>query len=397
MISNSKHNNYKHFSFRDFLSDDYFISSTKNPSEESILFWETFLKENPDKRKEYNSAKDFILSLSDAGALPAGEIDELWGQIEQDKSTKRKSLRINKLYLAISSIAAAVILVFITIRVIQLELTRPDNDLITFAQQTVEEKDINGETQLILSKNNVVSIKEDEAIISYGNAGIKVQNTNVQKEDIASFNQLIIPRGKRSKLTLSDGTEVWVNAGTRVVYPSEFTGTNREIYVDGEVYLDVARDEKRPFFVHTKKASVKVLGTKFNVTAYETEASTNVVLVSGSVSIDIERSKKTTVLIPDQMFSLTDDKESVQVVDATRYTLWIKGLYLFESEDLSVVFRRLSNYYGIDIKYDPILAKLKCSGKLDVKDNIDNVLSSLSFVAPIVSSKEGNSYIISKK
>lgn len=97
------------------------------------------------------------------------------------------------------------------------------------------------------------------------------------------------------------------------------------------------------------------------------------------------------------MFSLTDDKESVQVVDATRYTLWIKGLYLFESEDLSVVFRRLSNYYGIDIKYDPILAKLKCSGKLDVKDNIDNVLSSLSFVAPIVSSKEGNSYIISKK
>lgn len=396
MISNSNYNNYKHFSFRDFLSDDYFISSVKKPSDESVLFWKTFLKENPTKTEEYNLAKDFILSLSDAGTLPKSEIDELWHKIQQDKSAKKKPLKISKLYLAISSIAAAVILVFITTRVIQFELTRPDNDLIMFAQQTVEEGN-NGETQLILSKNNVVSIKEDEAIISYGNAEIKIQNASVQKEDIASFNQLIIPRGKRSKLTLSDGTEVWVNAGTRVVYPSEFTGTNREIYVDGEVYLDVARDEKHPFFVHTKKTSVKVLGTKFNVTAYETEASTSVVLVSGSVSVATEHSKKTTVLVPDQMFSLTDDKESVQGVDATRYTLWIKGLYLFESEDLSVVFRRLSNYYGIDIKYDPALAKLKCSGKLDVKDNIDNVLSSLSFVAPITSSKDGNSYIISKK
>ena len=395
MISNPKQSDYKQFSFRDFLMDDYFVMSIKKPDRDSDLFWENFLRENPGKAGDYNMARDFIASLSESATLPTSEIDEMWHKIENNKLGQKKPLRINKLYIAISA-AAAIILLFITIRLMQPGVLHADSDLVAFARQSVDTLSTSGETQLILSKNRVVSIKEDEAIIKYGDSGIKVQDADVQKEDVASFNQLIIPRGKRSKLTLSDGTEVWVNAGTRVVYPSEFKGNSREIYVDGEVYLDVAHDEKRPFFVRTKQVSVRVLGTKFNVMAYEAEANANIVLVSGSVSVDTEHSRKT-VLTPNQMFSLSGDKESVRTVDATRYTLWTKGLYLFESEDLAVVFNRLSNYYGADIKYDPALAKLKCSGKLDVKDNLEKVLNSLAFVAPISSVKEGDAYVVSKR
>lgn len=77
---------------------------------------------------------------------------------------------------------------------------------------------------------------------------------------------MVIPRGKRSVLTFSDGSKVWVNAGTRVIYPTEFEKDKREIYVDGEIYIEVARDEERPFYVRTKDMNVRVLGTKFNVT-----------------------------------------------------------------------------------------------------------------------------------
>ncbi len=84
-----------------------------------------------------------------------------------------------------------------------------------------------------------------------------------------SFNQLIVPNGKRSTLALEDGTKMWINAGSRVIYPNKFKKNKREIYVDGEVYMEVARDEERPFVVKTNMLDVQVLGTSFNVMAYK--------------------------------------------------------------------------------------------------------------------------------
>ena len=109
-------------------------------------------------------------------------------------------------------------------------------------------------------------------------------------------------------MTFADGSKVWVNAGTRVIYPVEFEKDKREIYVDGEIYIEVARDENRPFYVRTKDMNVRVLGTKFNVTAYESEAIRSVVLAQGCVQVETARTPKA-ILAPNQMFSLPMERK----------------------------------------------------------------------------------------
>lgn len=111
-------------------------------------------------------------------------------------------------------------------------------------------------------------------------------------------------------LTFSDGSKVWVNAGTRVIYPTEFEKDKREIYVDGEIYIEVARDEERPFYVRTKDMNVRVLGTKFNVTAYESEPIRSVVLAQGCVQVETTQTPKA-ILAPNQMFSSVEGKENI--------------------------------------------------------------------------------------
>lgn len=91
-----------------------------------------------------------------------------------------------------------------------------------------------------------------------GNINVNSEEVNIEKEDIKeekvqSFNQLIVPIGKRSSITFTDGSKMWVNAGSKVIYPAQFTADSREIFVEGEIYLDIVHDEKRPFIVKPEK------------------------------------------------------------------------------------------------------------------------------------------------
>ena len=257
-----------------------------------------------------------------------------------------------------------------------------DPDIATFAVNTKADLPLTEETLLILAEDNVVSLKEKETEITYDSVEIKTNQESIQKEKSAAYNQLVIPRGKRSVLTFADGSKVWVNAGTRVIYPVEFEKDKREIYVDGEIYIEVARDENRPFYVRTKDMNVRVLGTKFNVTAYESEAIRSVVLAQGCVQVETARTPKA-ILAPNQMFSSADGKENISQVDVEQAISWINGLYCFQSADLGIVLQRLSTYYGVNVEFDPALSKIKCSGKIDLKDNFETVINGLTFVAPI--------------
>ena len=187
-------------------------------------------------------------------------------------------------------------------------------DIATFAVQTKTELPATEETLLILAEDKVVSLKEKETTITYDSVAIKANEENISKKELAVYNQLVIPRGKRSVLTFSDGSKVWVNAGTRVIYPTEFEKDKREIYVDGEIYIEVARDEERPFYVRTKDMNVRVLGTKFNVTAYESEPIRSVVLAQGCVQVETTQTPKA-ILAPNQMFSSVEGKENISQVD----------------------------------------------------------------------------------
>ena len=237
-------------------------------------------------------------------------------------------------------------------------------------------------------------ITDKEAEIRYDDSKITVSRSQIPKEESAKYNQLIIPKGKMSRLTLSDGTKVWVNANTRIVYPAEFTGKQREIYVDGEIFLDVVHDD-RPFIVRTKGLNIEVMGTRFNVCAYDKGELERIVLVEGSVRVADKTGGNKRVLEPKQMYEAAGGETRVEEVDVRKYASWIEGLYYFDRERLENVARLLSDYYGVSIVCSEKTGGFACSGKLDLKSDLDEVLLGLSLSLPVVCEHVGDDmYII---
>lgn len=375
---------YKNYNVTDFLKDKDFIRWQLFNDEGDRRFWYDTIEKYPNLKlpvekaiilyKENIRFNDFSMSVSEISE----RVISLQNQI-RFKERKKKSKRI---ILSLSSIAASIAII-ISVPL----LFNKDNDvqdISTFARTIPDNNDLySSDTKLIVSENNTVILNNSESIIQYEEDGIKADDNLIQKEGAAPYNQLITPYGKRSVITFSDGTKAWVNAGSKLVYPAEFSQGKREIYVDGEIYIEVSEDKKRPFVIKTSQVDIEVLGTKFNVSAYEADKENSVVLLSGSVSISSNMQKKDIILKPDQMYSYIEGSHTVQDVDAGIYILWTQGIYQFESEKLANIVTRLERYYGIKIECDPDISGLKCSGKLDLKDNMHKLLEELSRALPI--------------
>lgn len=279
-----KYTDYSQSTFEELLQDDFFLSSMKQPTEETEAFWNDFERSKPANLDDFKAAKECIVAIAEGqNSLSEEESTELWNRIN---TTNTSRARHKNYFLVGMSIAASVVILLGSLFFLRNLQGNDDLDIASFALQAKITLPKSDETLLILSEKKVLSMKEKDAVITYDSTEINTSQEKVAKENVASYNQLVTPRGKRSVLTFSDGSKVWVNAGTRVIYPAEFEKEKREIYVDGEIYIEVARDESRPFYVKTKNMNVRVLGTKFNVTAYESEYVQSVVLVSGSVQVD---------------------------------------------------------------------------------------------------------------
>ena len=181
---------------------------------------------------------------------------------------------------------------------------------------------------------------------------------------------------------MADGSRIWVNANTRVVYPVTFEEKKREIYVDGEIYLEVYPDKERPFIVKSKKMDIHVLGTKFNVSAYESNSEVSVVLVSGKVNVRTDN-RIESVLKPSDRLSYKKDVTDIQTVNVENYISWKDGFYTFDNECFSTVLDKLSDYYGKKMKYSVAAGALRCSGSLNLDEDMVKVLTGLESTMPV--------------
>jgi transmembrane sensor len=198
----------------------------------------------------------------------------------------------------------------------------------------------------------------------------------------AAMNQVHIPYGKRSLLTLADGTRIWMNSGSQLSYPATFEGQTREVYLSGEAFFEVAHDPQKPFFVITQDLKIKVLGTRFNVTSYSSDKTTQAVLVEGKVSAGKNRMfAKTMELTPGEriVYDKTQQSLSRDKVDINLYTSWINGYLIFDREPVREIFTRLERYYNQSIIMDNSLIHTTFSGKLDLTDSIGKVFENISF------------------
>ena len=374
---------YLKYKVEDFLMDDFFVDTMLEPTDESKAFWKSLTDEHKVDVNEFISAYMTLKSLNEAvPKVPEGRAEELLKRIEHtNKVTLQRKKRLS--ILRYSSIAASILLVLGISLFSYLSNGNgyENQSLVEFANANSNHLPQKSKYIELISNNESLMLVGTHADVKYDESGnVKVNKETIKaanaKKATTGFNQLRVPYGKRAFLALSDGTELWVNVGTVVSYPTVFAKDIREIYVDGEVYANVTHDPNRPFIIRTSKLDVRVLGTSFNVSAYQNDKQINVVLVNGSVHIQ-PISGKETVMKPNQMYSYTDQSVSLKRVDVEKYISWRNGNYSFQNESIENILLLLSRYYNVTMKFPDTASGISFSGKLEIKDDISQILNGL--------------------
>ena len=199
------------------------------------------------------------------------------------------------------------------------------------------------ETNTTVISDGGVVINKDKGALVYG------------KTNIVAYNTMTTPRGGQYRLTLPDGTQIWLNAASSITYPTAFVGPERKVEITGEVYFEVAKNEKMPFKVKLRdETEIRVLGTHFNVNAYADEPLVRTTLLEGSVMIN------NSVLKPGQAYS----NGKVTEADTEAAVGWKNGVFIFNRDNLTSVMRQLSRWYDVDVEYQGSLASRTFSGKI---------------------------------
>lgn len=187
------------------------------------------------------------------------------------------------------------------------------------------------------------------------------------------YNTLIVPRGGEFALELADGTRVWLNSESTLKYPVYFAGNRREVVMTGEGYFEVAKDAGKPFIVAVNGVNVRVLGTSFNISAYNEKVVTT--LVEGKVQL--QKGMDSVTLTPDQQGIWQAGKSGFEVkrVEARNYSLWREGVFYFEDVDLETILDAMARWYNVNIFYmNPSLKSMKFSVEVKRYENIEQIL-----------------------
>lgn len=210
----------------------------------------------------------------------------------------------------------------------------------------------NADDKTPVENPDATELSEDERILVYDAAGAvaNAAEPNVQTE--VETHVLQTPRGEDFKVRLADGTLVWLNADSRLEYPSAFVGGERHVVLRGEAYFEVAHDEQHPFIIETPSLTTRVLGTEFNISCYSA-SNAHVTLVDGSLEVSRTDGSKTVRLKPGEDALLTADGSfEVKQVDTDYYLFWKEGFFYFDNVPLSDIMQSLGRWYNVTVVFD---------------------------------------------
>lgn len=194
----------------------------------------------------------------------------------------------------------------------------------------------------------------------------------------AGMQTIYVPAGQRAEIILSDSSKVWLNAKTKLTFPSNFEADNRTVSLDGEGYFCVSHNKKRPFIVKTRQYDIKVLGTEFNVQAYKDNPVFETALLKGSVQIDSKISRERILLEPDKKMDAVNGEISVTPITQYNYFRWKEGLLCFDNNTIDEMFKKLQLCFDVRIivKNNQILNN-RYTGKFRIDDGVEQVLKTL--------------------
>ncbi len=207
----------------------------------------------------------------------------------------------------------------------------------------------------------VLEQQQEKVLKELDGTMINVMKEHISYEKMANddpgklvYHELVIPRGGEFSLTLSDGTEVYMNADSKLRFPTKFGRNERVVELEGEAYFQVARNEKSPFIVKVASMEIEVLGTEFNVSAYPEDAVIQTTLVRGSVEVSSEKSGESVILHPGEQSALNRENNSLNVstVDVSYVMAWKEGRLRFKEKPLREVMKIISRWYDVEVVYE---------------------------------------------
>lgn len=375
-----------------------------------------WLEQRPENREHFDKAYQEYVLNENLRVYESADRDSIWRKtMAKIDAGKKDEVPVRKLYpFRRIAIAAAIATLIFSAGLFYYNQGHPDqvvykNDIapgkagatLTLANgKKIRLSDtVNGE----VAKEAGITITktaDGQVVYSVSSSGNKVKQSD---------NILSTAKGETYKLTLPDKTIVWLNAASTIKYPVNLNALEeRRVQLSGEAYFQVSKDKKHPFIVETNKQTIKVLGTHFNVNAYENEGKTRTTLLEGSVQVSIhvpskggvptDKTGTSEILKPNQQVVLNDGKFRISDVDAQDAIAWQQGYFAFNSETLEEIMNRVERWYDVKVIFeDPSLKKETFIGSVSKYEQVSKVLRLLAGTNTITFKIEGSTIRVSRK
>ena len=259
-----------------------------------------------------------------------------------------------------------------------------------------------GSTIVLDSASNGTISKQGNIKVQKLNSGLLAYTINghqVTENDDVFFNTISTPRGGQYQVTLADGTKVWLNAASSIRFPVVFTGRERRVEITGEAYFEVAKNKTMPFKVKATSSEIEVLGTHFNVNAYNDEASIKTTLLEGKVKVSVPAlgaNQSPRFLEPGQQARVNKEGKInvIENADTQEAMAWMHGHFQFKSADLKTILRQISRWYDVDVEYNGNI-NLHFTGQLTRNKNVSQIFKELALTRQVHFKIDNKTIIVS--
>jgi len=378
---------YAEYTAEDFVSDEYFQKWILDTDTMTSNYWNRIMDKHPEKKDAAEEARRLILLMNhNNDHLKQEDFDEIWHYIIEKRSfdlkkTTRKPKKWQRtLYWKYAGAASVLLLIAVTFfKDVSIGFEKPEVAVATVPIEIGSSKAL-----LTLGDGSVIALNEGEAFEStnMSSNGEEIVYIDTRANKKPEYNLITIPKGGQFLITLSDGTQVWLNSESQLKYPTHFIeGENRIVeLVYGEAYFDVTPSSEyhgSGFKVFNNQQEVDVLGTEFNIKAYKDEVNIYTTLVEGNVAI--RYSGKNIKLKPSQQSIIDSNNNAVvKTVDVFNEVSWKDGVFSFENKTLKEIMKVLSRWYDVTIVFEnESIAEELFFGILDKNQNIEEILNSI--------------------
>lgn len=314
---------------------------------------------------------------------------------EKMLARRRHSHRKQRRIYALSAVAALMILFLggnIFLKNFHQKTSLPETTVIVAGSSKALLTLENGKKITLTDTDTLVNLISRDSVVSrQGRLAYAPSSPSIAA--VPEYNILETPCGGEYRLALSDGTEIWLNAGSRLKYPVHFSGKYREIELSGEAYFEVSKDTLHPFIVKTSRSEITVLGTHFCISDYQ-DAPNLTTLVSGSVQVT-DLKGNTHIIRPGEQACAAENGLNIQKVETYYFTAWKDGYFIFKETTLNQIMNTLSKWYDFEYFYtNPATENLRLSARLKKYDNINEVLDILSRTGEVHFTLKGRAIIV---